>query len=96
MPTSLSAFMRHRAPKRNHSEPLPPADLQVVPAAPAPLTGLTVVVADAWRGTGVGHQIRHTAMWLTLAVRLSLRVLFAMCLPNGAITTDSNGRHMCH
>lgn len=41
----------------------------------------TFLVAGAWIGTGIGHSMYYTALWLTLAAHLRVRVRFAACLP---------------
>tara|TARA_B110001452_G_scaffold203397_1_gene173424 strand:+ start:2945 stop:3976 length:1032 start_codon:yes stop_codon:yes gene_type:complete len=47
-------------------------------------TVVTFVVANAWRGVGIGHSIFASAQWLTLGSMLPARVRFAFCVPAGA------------
>ena len=42
---------------------------------------VTFVVANAWRGVGIGHSIFASAQWLTLGSMLPARIRFAFCVP---------------
>lgn len=47
---------------------------------------LTVVVMDAWPGTGMGHSFLGTAIWMRVSATFGLNLRFAYCIPKNGIT----------